>query len=135
MNKLFEAKKAFPEIKKDAENPFFKSKYASLGNILDVIEPVLETHGLYVRSLLDNNVLSTQICETATGNIVLESKFCLPAIADIQKIGSAITYARRYNLVAMLNLNIEEDDDGNSTKPEVKTKPETISPECKTAMA
>jgi len=142
MNKLFEAKKGFPVIKKDAWNPFYKSNYASLGNILDAIEPVLEKHGFYVRSVVRDNCLITQICELETGNTNLESTFKLPELNDIQKIGSAITYARRYNLVAMLNLNIEDDDDGNATKPEPKkveppktqTKPETITPECKTAM-
>jgi len=138
MNKLFEAKKAFPVIKKDAWNPFYKSNYASLSNILDAIEPVLEKHGLYIRSILRDNVLITQICELETGNVNLESCFNLPVLSDIQKIGSAITYARRYNLVAMLNLNIENDDDGNATKEtpkETKPKPETITPEWKTAMA
>lgn len=133
MNSLFEAKKAFPEIKKDAVNPFFKSKYASLGNILDAIEPVLEKHGFYIRSLMESNTLTTQICLTSDGITILESKFKLPELADIQKIGSAITYARRYNLVAMLNLNIEEDDDGNATKAPSKAT-ETISKECKAYM-
>jgi len=137
MIKLLEAKKQFPPIKKDAWNPFYKSNYASLSNILDAIEPVLEKHGLYIRSVLRDNVLITQICELETGNVNLESCFNLPVLNDIQKIGSAITYARRYNLVAMLNLNIENDDDGNSTKETPKTepkkevkKPEPISKEC-----
>jgi hypothetical protein len=82
-----------------------------------------------------DNCLITQICELETGNVNLESTFKLPELNDIQKIGSAITYARRYNLVAMLNLNIEDDDDGNATKPQPEkpkaTKPEPISKECK----
>jgi len=142
MIKLLEAKKQFPPIKKDAWNPFYKSNYASLSNILDAIEPVLEKHGLYIRSVLRDNVLITQICELETGNVNLESCFNLPVLNDIQKIGSAITYARRYNLVAMLNLNIENDDDGNSIKeiPKLSVKkitdliqpikPEPISKEC-----
>lgn len=137
MNKLFEAKKNIPVIKKDAENPFFKSGYASLSNIIEVIEPILTAQGLYIVSGMTGNSLTTKIVDSETNETLEFSKFDFPQINDMQKIGSAITYARRYNLVALLNLNIEDDDDGNATKPKADTKQkvETITPECKTAMA
>ena len=122
MQKLFEAKKKFPVIKKDAINPFFKSGYATLSNIIEIVEPELAKSGLFITSLMAGNELITKIVDGETGTAIIESRFTLPVNGDIQKIGSAITYARRYNLVAMLNLNVEEDDDGNSAKQKQETK-------------
>ena len=132
MKKLFDAKKDFPVIKKDAWNPFFKSNYASLGNILDAIEPVLTKHELHIQNrILDNEVIT----EVLNGdNLLKSSAFRLPTAGDPQKMGSAITYGRRYNLVCIFNLNIEEDDDGNSAKPTTPKVTETISKECKAYM-
>lgn len=128
MNKLFKAKKDFPVITKDGNNPFFNSKYATLGNILEKIEPVLIKNDLHIVNIIRDNAVVTKIMDSDTE--LIESTFTLPNINDPQKMGSAITYGRRYNLVCIFNLNIEDDDDGNSAKPEIK-KPETISKECK----
>jgi len=136
MKKLFEAKKSIPVIKKDANNPFFKSGYATLSNIIEVVEPILAKVGMFIINVMDGNTLITKICDSETETVVIQSSFILPANGDIQKIGSAITYARRYNLLAMLNLNVEDDDDGNAVKPQPKpqVKAETISKECKAYM-
>jgi len=141
MKKLFEAKGEIPVIKKDANNPFFKSGYATLSNIIEVTEPILKKHGLMVTHVMQGNSLITQIWDGEKP--ILESSFLLPTNGDIQKIGSAITYAKRYNITAMLNLNIEDDDDGNAVKgttPKLPVKkitdliqpikPEPISKEC-----
>lgn len=128
MNKLFEAKKKFPPINKDGNNPFFNSKYATLNNILDKIEPVLNDFNLHIINRISDNSVITEIIYEDT--VLISSAFNLPQINDPQKMGSAITYGRRYNLVCIFNLNIEEDDDGNATKP----KAETISKDCKAYM-
>lgn len=122
MKKLFEAKGEIPVIKKDANNPFFKSGYATLSNIIETVEPILMKHGLMITHVMQGNSLITQIWDN--DKAILESSFLLPTNGDIQKIGSAITYAKRYNITAMLNLNIEDDDDGNATKetPKAETK-------------
>lgn len=148
MKKLFEAKKEMPIIKKDATNPFFKSGYASLSNIIEVVEPILHKHGLFISHSMRGNNLVTSIinCEVQMPDNTHEnitSSFDLPPNLDIQKMGAAITYAKRYNIVALLNLNIEDDDDGNSATKKTETKPEPkkeikppvkITPACKSAM-
>ena len=126
MKKLFDAKGEIPVIKKDANNPFFKSGYATLSNIIETVEPILKKHGLMITHVMQGNSLITQIWDG--DKAILESSFLLPTNGDIQKIGSAITYAKRYNITAMLNLNIEDDDDGNGAKPKQETKPETDTP-------
>lgn len=120
MKKLLEVKKEMPVIKKDANNPFFKSGYATLSNIIEVTEPILHRHGLFVTHIMDGSTLVTRLHDNDT--VLMESKFALPVNGDIQKIGSAITYAKRYNLVAMFNLNVEDDDDGNAVKPQAPVK-------------
>ena len=138
MKKLFEAKSEIPVIKKDANNPFFKSGYATLSAIIEATDPILAKHKLFITHALNDGRLVTALWDSeTTGNQpVLTSIFTLPVNNDIQKIGSAITYAKRYNITAMLNLNIEDDDDGNAVKPQAPVKntqakkPEPISKEC-----
>lgn len=105
------------KIKKDATNPFFNSKYASLSNILDVITPVLVTCDLNIMQMpVGEGKLKTILSHTS-GDFV-ESEFDMHIVKrDPQAMGSAITYARRYALGSILNLNIEDDDDANSAKP------------------
>lgn len=115
---LFNAQKQFPLIKKTEANPFFKSKYAGLPSVLEVVLPILHQNGLLVSqspiSEEDRVGIRTQIIHAESGE-KLESDFVMTlAKNDPQGAGSAITYARRYALVAMLGLNVDEDDDGNS---------------------
>lgn len=110
------------KIKKDASNPFFNSKYASLSNILDVITPVLVTCDLNIMQMpVGEGKLKTILSHTSGESV--ESEFDMHIVKrDPQAMGSAITYARRYALGSILNLNIEDDDDGNNAKPSADYK-------------
>jgi len=122
----------FPLIKKTEINPFFKSKYADLSNILEVVMPILHKNGLYLTqspvSSEQGIGVSTSIVHIATGEMIRGS-FSLPlAKQDPQGAGSAITYAKRYAIVAMLGLNVDVDDDGNTAStakkvPTIKKEP------------
>jgi hypothetical protein len=109
---LHKAKKEFKPIIKSANNPFFKSKYANLDTITDAIKEGLENNGLIILQPVQGNVLHTQIYHAESGEM-LESLYNLPDLSDPQKLGSAITYARRYALCSFLGLVADEDDDGN----------------------
>lgn len=102
-------------IKKDANNPFFKSKYATLSNILDNIHtPLIEAGLVFSQCPTNENELTTIIIHVESGEY-MESVYKInPVKTDPQALGSAITYARRYALAAILGLNIEDDDDGNA---------------------
>lgn len=117
---LLAAQLEFPKIKKDATNPFFKNKYASLDGILETVLPILHKNALV---LIQNPIndgdrvgVHTQIFHATTPDgACVESKFTVTlAKNDPQGAGSAITYCRRYALTSMLGLNVEEDDDGNT---------------------
>ena len=102
-------------VKKDASNPFFKSKYASLSNILDAIKVPLDESGLVFSQLPDGeNGLSTIIIHAESGEFIESTYDMVPVKNDPQGRGSAITYQRRYALASTLGLNIDEDDDANT---------------------
>ena len=113
---LLAAQTEFPGVKKDSTNPFFKSKYAGLDSILEVVLPILHKHDLFIiQSPItsgDRIGVKTSICHTSGEKTEGEFTVAL-AKNDPQGAGSAITYARRYALVAMLGLNVEDDDDAN----------------------
>jgi hypothetical protein len=117
---LLAAQRAMGPVKKDASNPAFRSKYASLQSILDTIEQPLWDNGLvlvqrFEPSVNRDPVLITEIIHAASGERITSA---LDVVGkdrtDPQKVGSAITYARRYSLLALLGLTPEEDDDGNA---------------------
>lgn len=101
-------------IKKDAKNPFFKSTYASLPNILEGInEPLIES-GLSVAQFPTGENGLTSILLHESGEWISAEYQMRPVKDDPQGRGSCITYQRRYALASILGLNIDEDDDGNT---------------------
>jgi hypothetical protein len=110
-------------IKKDANNPFFKSKYASLSNILENIQTALSESGLaFTQVPTGEGGLTTMIMHAESGEYIMGEYIMKPVKNDPQGIGSAITYQRRYALCAVLGLNIEEDDDGNNASGKTDDK-------------
>lgn len=113
---MLAAQMDFPLIKKTDKNPFFKSNYAGLPSILEVVLPIIHSHGLYICQspvAEDGKVGVHTVISDGAGNQI-KGSFTLPlAKNDPQGAGSAITYARRYALVSMLGLNVDEDDDAN----------------------
>jgi len=100
------------KVSKDAANPFYKNKYASLSNILDAVTKPLNDNGLSIVQMPCNEGLTTMLVHSSGEWISSTSSTPVKDVTDPQKLGSAITYARRYALGAILSLNIDEDDDG-----------------------
>lgn len=102
--------------KKTSANPFFKSKYADLSEVINVSKSVLSEHGLSVVQLAsysDSMAHVETIILHATGEYISET-LSLPVVKhDAQSIGSVVTYARRYSWAAICGL-AQEDDDGNA---------------------
>jgi len=112
------------KIKKTATNPFFKSKYANLADILDIIRQPLADAGLsFVQFPKGQHELDTMLMHNS-GEWISETYQMTPTKNDPQGLGSVITYQRRYALGAILGLNIDEDDDGNKASQPVKQKNE-----------
>ena len=107
--KIEAVKDKIGKLTKELENPFHKSRYFDINQILEQAEPLFKENGLMVLQPIVGGSVVTQIIELATGQ-VLESSLKLPELNDPQKIGSAITYYRRYTLQSLLALQAEDDD-------------------------
>jgi hypothetical protein len=109
-------------VKKDAINPFYKSKYATLDTIWDTIRKPLSENGLSITQTLDiypyegklHDVLVTTLNHNS-GESVTSNQLLKATKEDPQAQGSAISYARRYSLSAILGIVTDEDDDANTT--------------------
>jgi len=116
-------RKEITSVKKEADNPFFKSKYADLPSILEVIKEPLQEAGLAlyhtIKSTDGGYIVITTISHGESGEFIT-SEF--PVFGNKpQEIGSSISYARRYNIQAMLDIPTE-DDDGNHANTASRTK-------------
>lgn len=116
---------AIDALKKDANNPFFKSKYVQLKDVLAEVKKVCVQHNFIFYQKPANhdgkNFLQTTIQHSSGENIEGEIEIVSKDNNDPQKIGGGITYMRRYSLTCMFGIE-EEDDDGNIS---AKTKPAT----------
>lgn len=104
-------------ISKDAQNPFFKNNYATLDQIIDNVRPVLASHGLVIMQDVSTEESGSITVSTSlfheTGQFIESTGTTLkPEKQNPQGIGSAISYAKRYDLTTILSLNTGEDDDG-----------------------
>src|SRR4051794_35451555 len=103
------------KITKDATNPFFNSRYATLSTILDAIkQPLLDAGLSFTQFPTGQNGLSTILMHSASGEFMQCDYFMQPVKNDPQAQGSVISYMRRYALAAVLGLNLDEDDDANA---------------------
>lgn len=115
-------------IVKDATNPHFKSKFASLDNIISHIADPLEEANLSFVQLPDGDGLTTIIMHGPSGEWIKATANLHLDKNTPQGQGSAITYMRRYALSAALGLATEDDDDGNeaSKAPVAQQKATTV---------
>lgn len=106
------AQSSVKSIDKDGKNPHFKSAYTTLPHALEQILPHLQANKLIYRTELTNNKLVT-IIEDVYSDQQYKTEFELIGTLDMQKLGSAITYAQRYGLLSIMGLASGIDDDGN----------------------
>jgi len=120
--KLLEIQKLLVKVKKWWVNPHFKSKYITLDWLLETIIPLCNERDILIRHATKDQEVVTTITD---GSEEIVSSFPIGDISNPQKIGSAITYAKRYNLWQLFNIVTDEDDDGNkaSEKPKAKETP------------
>lgn len=114
-------------VRKNGENPHFRSKYATLDEVWETVRKPLHNAGLVVYCTMGHGCanggamyayLTTHLAEVKSGEEV-SCDFILPVPGNgvtPQNVGSAITYARRYSLCALLEIQTGDgmDDDGNA---------------------
>ena len=115
----------------DSQNPHFKSKYASLAEVIDTVRPVMAKHGLAVLQLPGwredkGHVLCNRVLHES-GQWLEEEMVLTPVKTDPQGLGSAITYAKRYSLPGIFMIASEEDDDANAASHSPTVTPKQAS--------
>lgn len=111
-------------LSNEANNPFFKSKYVDLNTIIEALRPLEAEQSISITLPLSNvqgrPALRLVIQDLETDDVV-EDVITLPDIQDPQKMGSIITYYRRYMLMSFFNIKAEDDDanfaSGKTTQP------------------
>ena len=110
---------------KSASNSHFKNKYADLSSVVDATMPALNANGIAVIQPMQESetgrVVMTKFIHTS-GEVLECAIPLIVAKNDMQGLGSAITYARRYGLMSLAGI-APEDDDGNAA---AKAAPRTI---------
>ena len=116
---------------KDANNPFFKSKYVPLENVVEAITESASKNGLsftqFPSSDEDGNVTVGTLVMHGSGEWIEYDPIKMkPVKNDPQSIGSAITYAKRYALSAIFGITSDQDDDGNEATQTKKQQPKKV---------
>lgn len=107
---------------KDSANPFFKSRYADLASVWDACRTSLSKNGLAVIQVASTSEAGAAVITTTlahkSGQWIRGIISLMPVKSDPQGMGSALTYARRYALAAMVGV-AQVDDDANSASGKV----------------
>jgi hypothetical protein len=114
---LVKAQKEFGPALKSSTNPHFRSRYADLAACVEAVVDALNNNGIALTQRLspcDNGVIVETVFVHESGEIINCGQLHVPASKhDPQGYGSALTYARRYSLMAACGI-APEDDDGNA---------------------
>lgn len=134
---LAKAQAQLEHAAKSSANPHFKSKYASLVEVVDTIRPVYAEHGLAILQGFvpdeDAVTMQTRILHSS-GQWIEDAGLRLPIDKkNSQGVGSAITYGRRYALCAMSGVAPDDDDDGNAASVTPTKKPNAVKTAAKAA--
>lgn len=138
---LFRLQGVIRGVKRDSKNPHFRNSYASLEAVTDTIRPHMQEMGLFwyqtPGKIVDGAIeVKTVIGHADTGETI-EGTMEMPlAKRDPQGAGSALTYACRYSLMAILGLPPTDDDaetaiDRDNNRPVVDDAPAKSSAQLK----
>ncbi len=108
---------------KDSTNPHFKNRYADLESVIEAVKPALAANGFcFSQGVSDDCTRMITTIIHVTGHAMACSVPLIIAKQDMQAVGSAITYARRYGLAAALGVP-QIDDDGEAAMDRPKPSP------------
>lgn len=131
MKALLKAQKQMGGAAKGANNPYFKSKYADYGSVLEACKDPLNDNGIIVLQphvVVDGkNYVKTDLIHADSGETYSSTtEVRCSKENDAQALGSAITYARRFGLESLLAMPREDDDGNAASGKKVDTKPSTL---------
>jgi len=120
--KLLKFQEEVGAVAKDSLNPHFKNKYFDINNVLEEIKPILTKNGLVVTQPLKEDAVFSVVTDVETGEDIQSFLHFDATERNPQKIGSIITYYRRYTLCSLLGIAGEDDDAEQAKTPTPKPK-------------
>jgi ERF superfamily len=134
---LVKAQRSFGTALKDKTNPAFRSKYADLGACIDAVMGALNVAGIALiqrQHPQDGGVCIETVFLHESGEQISAGLLTVPAAKqDSQGYGSALTYARRYSLMAACGIAPEDDDGNAASKRRDDTPAVDMSPKARAA--
>jgi hypothetical protein len=125
---LLKAQKEIGVAKKEASNPFFHSRYADLGSVMEVCKKPCNDNGITILQPVESdengNYIETILLHDSGEFISSRMKLAVKSDNNPQDLGSAISYAKRYSLQAMLLIPSEDDDGEKATNHNPQPKQE-----------
>lgn len=127
---LVEFHKQVKQPMKDAKNPFFKSKYVPLENVVEAIDEVAPSLGLSFTQWASNDAngrvgVSTMLLHESGEYIEYDPVYMKADKETAQGAGALISYLKRYSLSAVFGITSDQDDDGNHASG-VNNKPQQV---------
>lgn len=117
---LSKAQGAMRPAVRDHTNPFFKTKYADLASVWESIRKPLSDNNLAITQAITETTPTSITIETrllhASGEYITSVMSMPTGKGDIQALGSAISYGRRYSLSALIGVVSDDEDDGEAAK-------------------
>ena len=107
-------------VKKDMRNTHFQSKYADINSYIEMLRPLFKLHAIVVLQpfvQLDNGTTGVKTVITCDTGETFESFMPVPLSDNPQKVGSFITYSRRYSIQSLFFLGAEDDDGEAAVRP------------------
>lgn len=136
VSSLARAQTKIRNAKKDGKNSYLGNEYATLASVYDACRDAISNEGIAVVQTFQNETIEGKAMtflktSLMKGNQTISSTLPLQWIKDWHSMGSAITYARRYSLSALIGLSQADDDAGTASfgttpapkKPEPKPQP------------
>lgn len=113
MKAVFNVQHTCPKIAKTNSNDFAKFKYADLGDIMEVLKPILNREGIVVIQKLTGNAINTVVCHVDSGErdefqTEMHEIVKLSGMNNYQVDGSRITYYKKYVLISYFGLISDE---------------------------
>ena len=126
---LIKARSEIQPPKKEGTNPHFRSRYVTLEGCIEAVTEPLAKNGFFLSQQVGSNefgsFVTTKIYHQDYSQVMECTVPLVLAKNDMQGLGSAVTYARRYGIMSLLNLP-SEDDDANQSTAQTNSKPPSI---------
>jgi hypothetical protein len=129
---LVKAQREFGPALKSSTNPHYRSRYADLSACIEAVIDALNNNGIYLMQLTeehDGGVKVSTVFIHESGEQLSGGSLFMPATKhDAQGFGSALSYARRYSLMAACGIAPEDDDGNHATKSAPVAAPPKATP-------